>query len=717
MNLFDKLKKEISIPPSLYEKGHFVVDDNVGLSLFVALANNVTKNKYLLITSNLYKASKLYNQIKSLLPETNILLFPNDELIRAESLSESKEMVAQRIYTLNEILNDKPTIIITNIAGATRYLPSRDTFLSKVTSFEVGKSYDLLAIRSKLIKDGYSLVNKIDQSLQFAIRGDILDIYSVNLDNPIRIEFFDNEVESIRFFDLAHQTSIEKVNKVEILPASDILFTDKELERASDKVFEILDKEQNVLSRVDFESLRDSTVNDLEDIKQGYTPQRTYKYYSFIQEKHYSLFDFCSGYKRILVDIDAIEQSNKMLQEESLTYLGEMSEDAKIITHLEMYQDLFRLVNRDGKDTIYTTNFIIKHDDISFGIKSVLYKASKKSDAINIIQNYLAEGYDVVVSINNQENIQFIQEILTNHSIGYEMVHDFGVPKKTKVGISLLNIATGFALPKEKLVYLTANELFNEKVRVGRYDNRFKEGTILKSFEDLKPGDYVVHEYQGIGQFLELTNIEVDGIHKDYLKIAYHGNEFLYVPLAQFQLVRKFQGKEGAAPRLSHLHSKDWENTKKRIKEKVNDLANRLMNLYIERSKIKGFAFAKDDEFQKEFENNFEYELTKDQVTAIKEIKDDMEKDCPMDRLLCGDVGFGKTEVAFQAAFKAINSGKQVAILCPTTLLARQHYELALERFAPFDINIAILSRLVSDKDINAYIEGIKEGKNLKGET
>ena len=711
MDLFDKLKKEISIPPSLFEKGHFVVDDNVGLSLFVSLATNVTNNKYLLITSNLYKATKLYNQVKSLLPDSNVLLFPNDELIRAESLSESKEMVAQRIYVLNEILNNKPSIIITNIAGATRFLPNKETFSSKVTTFEVGKSYDLQAIRSKLARDGYSLVNKIDQSLQFAIRGDILDIYSVNLDNPIRIEFFGDEVESIRFFDLAHQTSIEKVNKVEILPASDILFTENELLNVEDRIFDVLEKEQKALSRVDFENLRDSTVQDLEDIKQGYTPQRTYKYYGFIQDRHYSLFDYCIDFKKLLIDIDAIEQSNKMLQEESLSYLSEMSEDAKIITHLEMYQNLFRLINRDGKDTIYTTNFITKHDDITFGIKSVLYRANKKSDAFSIIQNYLGDGYDIVVAINNKENIQFLQEILTNNNVSYEMVHDFNVPKKAKVGISLLNIAVGFALPKEKLVYLTANELFNEKVKVGRYDNRFKEGTILKSFEDLKPGDYVVHEYQGIGQFLELTNIEVDGIHKDYLKIAYHGNEFLYVPLAQFQLVRKFQGKEGASPRLSHLHSKDWENTKKRIKEKVNDLANRLMNLYIERSKIKGFAFAEDDEFQQEFENNFEYELTRDQITAIKEIKEDMEKDCPMDRLLCGDVGFGKTEVAFEAAFKAINSGKQVAILCPTTLLARQHYELAIERFAPFDINIAILSRLVSDRDINTYIEGIRSGK------
>ena len=179
-------------------------------------------------------------------------------------------------------------------------------------------------------------------------------------------------------------------------------------------------------------------------------------------------------------------------------------------------------------------------------------------------------------------------------------------------------------LPEQKIVYLTGSELFNEKVRVARFDNRFKEGTLLKSYEDLEPGDYVVHEYQGIGQFLELQTLEVDGVHKDYLKIAYNGGELLYVPLAQFQLVRKYLGKEGATPRLSRLHTKDWENQKKRIKERVNELAERLMNLYIERSKIKGFAFQKDDEFQLEFEKAFPYNLTSDQAKAIREIKEDM---------------------------------------------------------------------------------------------
>ena len=291
------------------------------------------------------------------------------------------------------------------------------------------------------------------------------------------------------------------------------------------------------------------------------------------------------------------------------------------------------------------------------------------------------------------------------------MVKEFSLPNKHQVGLAISNLPIGFFLEDEKVVFLTSKELFNEKIRITRFDNRFKEATIIKSYEELTPGDYVVHEYQGIGQFESLETLEVEGKHQDYLKLLYHGGEILYVPLSQFQLIRKYLGKEGVRPRLSRLHTKDWERTKAKIKERIHDLAQRLYNLYLERSHIEGYIFPKDDEFQKAFEDSCEFEITKDQMRSLNEIKADMESSKPMDRLLCGDVGFGKTEVAFRAIFKAINSGKQAVMLCPTTLLARQHYEVAMSRFAGFDIKIAIFSRLVPEKKQKEYIEQVKEGK------
>ena len=691
------------------KKGHFVVDDSIGISLLTALNYFHNDGKYLLITSNLYKAQHIYSLLSSFINPDDILLFPADELIRAETLAQTKEMVAHRLYVLNELVNKKGRIVIANLASVTRYLPSVEIFKQNTIKLAVGEHYDIHEIKKQLIRSGYNQVNKIDQSLQFASRGDILDIFSINYDNPVRVEFFDDEIESIRFFEISTQVSTKNVENVVILPASDCILSEEEIRKSSDKIYDILEKDQKNLDYGTFEKLRDTTTTDIAHILEGQFDERLYKYYGLLTDNHCSLVDYCDGYSIIVVDEPSIEHSNNLLQEDSWKYLNELHEDGKIISHLEMFQDIHRIITFNY--CVTTSELIKTNRDIVFDIRKIPFQASKSNDAINIIHTYLNQEATICLCLNNHEHINAIEEQLTKIGIQYEVTKEFELPKKSKIGISLLNLDSGFFVADLNLVFLTSKELFNEKVRVARFDSRFKEGTILKSYEDLSPGDYVVHEYQGIGQFVEIQTLEVDGIHRDYLKIAYHGGELLYVPLSQFQLVRKYLGKEGSAPRLSRLHSKDWENTKKRIKERVNDLAERLMNLYLERSKISGFAFNKDDEFQKEFEDSFEYELTPDQERVLIDIKNDMEAPHPMDRLLCGDVGFGKTEVAFRAAFKAILSGKQVAILCPTTLLARQHYELALERFSPFDVNIAIFSRLVPEQRQQEYLKQVANGK------
>ena len=695
-------------PSLLTKKGHFVVDDSIGISLLVALSYKKIKGNYLLVVPNLYKAQKIYSLICSFIDSEDVLLFPNDELIRAETLAQTKEMVAQRLYTLNELVNNRGKIVIANIASATRYLPNPDLFKKTVISLEVGGHYDIQEIKKQLLKAGYLLVNKVDQSLEFAHRGDIIDIFSVNYDKPIRIEFFDDEIESIRFFDISNQISTKTVQKVDILPASDIILTDQEIKNGCEKIYDILEEDQKHLDYGTFELLRDATVSDIDRINQSHFDDKTYKYYGLMSERHFSIFDYCPNHTFILVDKVGIDNSNELLQEESINYLNELHERGKIISRLGMFQDIHRLVNFNF---CVTTSELIESDkDVIFNYRNIPYTANKRSDAINIVRNYLNQEYIICLCLSNKEHISVIEDELGALKIPFEFTNPFELPKKAKIGISLANLSTGFYNPDDKMVLLTSKELFNERVRVGRFDSRFKEGTILKSYEELEPGDYVVHEYQGIGQFVEIQTLESEGVHKDYLKIAYHGGEILYVPLSQFQLVRKYLGKEGASPRLSRLHSKDWENTKRKIKERINDLAERLMNLYQERNKVKGFAFNKDDEFQKQFDQSFEYDFTPDQESAWNDIKGDMESPHPMDRLLCGDVGFGKTEVAFRAAFKAILSGKQVAILCPTTLLARQHYELALKRFTPFDVKIACFSRLISEKKQNEFIKGVNDG-------
>ena len=638
------------------------------------------------------------------------MLFPSDELIRADSISQSKEMAANRIYVLNEILNSRADIVICNVASLTRYLPSPSMFKEHVLTFKKGNKCRLEDIKKVLVRSGYYKVNKIDQSLQFAVRGDILDIYSVNYDDPIRIEFFDDEIESIRFFDVATQVSKENIDKVEILPANDFLFSEKEAKEAGEKIYSQLKKDQEVISPSEFDNLRNITETDVMDILEyNYSP-RLYRYYSLISDNTASIVDYCQNYVTVIVDEKSVEESFSLLDEEARSYLYELFENGRMISHLEMYRDYHDL-HFNHSNLIKTKLLSDSSDDITFKCVPVPFSANKDIDALNIIRNYLNQEYKVNISLSSKDQLNLVVDLLSNNHIPFEMVDFLSISDNHKVGLSIASIPNGFVLEEDKIVYLTGKELFNNKVKITRYDNRFKESQIISSYEELNPGDYVVHEYQGIGQFLELQTLQVEGQHQDYLKIAYQNDEILYVPLNQFHLIRKYVGKEGVRPRLTRLHTKDWEKTKEKIKQRIHDLAERLFNLYVERSKVEGYQFAPDDEFQEAFESSFDNELTKDQQKAVEDIKKDMESNHPMDRLLCGDVGFGKTEVAFRAAFKAINSGKQVALLCPTTLLARQHYEVALSRFAGFDIKIAIFSRLVPIKKQNEYIKDIKAGK------
>ena len=710
MDLFSKLKASKNIPPLETNKGLFVVDNTVGISVLISyyFKNNKDDN-YLIVAPNLYNAQNIYNLLVSILGKGNVLLFPVDELIRSEMIAQSKEMVAQRLFVLSEIVNKRAKIIVTSLSGAIRYLPSIEKFKNASFSFKVGKSYDLIEVKKNLAKAGYLKVNKVDSSLQFAVRGDILDIFSVNNENPVRIEFYGDEVESIRYFDIAHQTSISSVKSVDILPSTDILFNDEEISLSINKIKEKKEDDIKKLSIVSKEMLEVTVDNLLNKLIESNIDQTVYKYYSLLSKDVYCLFDYCSNFKKIIVDKEQIEKAIELQNQESQHYLSDLYEEGKALSGLSVNWNFLDIASAQ-ENLWWTTSFKSSEKDVSLDIKPVPYQSVKRSDALDIIRAYLNDNYKILVSMDSKEHIYLLEEMLSSINVSYDYCEEFTLPSHNKIGISLFNIPYGFVLSQERIVVLSAKELFNVKIKSVAYSDKFKEGAIIKSFEDLAPGDYVVHEFEGIGKFVKLETLPIDGQNKDFLKLIYRNDELLYVPLSQFHLVRKYIGKEGFVPRLSKLHGKDWENTKQKIKDRISDLAKRLMDLYIERSKVKGFAFVKDDELQEDFEKDFIYPLTEDQERSIREIKEDMESERPMDRLLCGDVGFGKTELAFRAAFKAIISGKQVAFLCPTTLLARQHFELAKDRFLRFGVNVCMLSRLTNPNDEERYLKQVKNG-------
>jgi transcription-repair coupling factor (superfamily II helicase) len=695
--------------PLFEKKGSLVVDDTIGTGLLFASLFKSHPDNYVIISDNLYGAEKTYEFLLNFLKEEEVVFFPSDELLRSEAISSSRELLAQRLYAMGQLLTPTKKILVTHPAALLRFLPSSDSFKQGIITLKKGQQVNLEELKEKLLTLGYSRVNKVDQSLQFASRGDILDIFSVSALSPTRIEFFDDVVDSLRNFDIASQSSTSEIDSLTILPASDNLLSDNQLNEAASRIKKQLEEDEKTLSPSAKEMIEENVTRDLEDIvSRNYKPT-LYKYYGFSLSSPYSIVSYFSPKSIFIANKEQFIQNCDILLNEAHQYYGELKADCRIISHLDEYMTLDEAL--PNKSIVrYGTKFLQNPDDFVFNVRPIVQNGNGISSIIPTIRSYLATCDKVVVPLAEPHQYDTVKGFIVDNKIPFSEVLDYDLPV-TQLGLSRAPLNQGFEVGEAKIAYISSSELFGHRISSSRFTSRFKDATILKSYEDLRPGDYVVHEYNGIGQFLEIKTLEVDGAHRDYLHIAYAGNESLYVPLEQFRLVRKYSGREGAAPKLSHLSSGEWEKRKAHIKERVNELADRLLALYGTRAKIPGFAFPGDDEFQKKFEDEFPYTLTEDQQRSLDEIKADMEKPLIMDRLLCGDVGFGKTEVAFRAIFKAILAGKQAALLCPTTLLARQHYEVALERFSDFGIRLAIFSRLIPPSVQKSEMKAVREGK------
>lgn len=689
------------------KRGSFVLDDTIGVGLLFASLYHKKKDSYAIVSNNFYTAQKVYEFLLNFVPENDLVLFPSDELLRAEALSSSKELMAQRIYAMGQLAFGKDKILITHPSALCRFLPKKETFEELTIKLKVGSRFSLEKLKTTLINAGYTRVNKVDQSLQFALRGDILDIFSVNYLKPIRVEFFDDEIESIKYFDIASQSSLEKLDAIEILPASDTLLKDDELNDFSLRLNEVMEKDLSLIKSENTRDLYQQTITgDMEDILARNYKNRLYRYYGFALNQANSILSYFDPKVVFIPDKEGFEESSNLIFQEARDYLLELQKNGQAPSHLEEYMTLEEAFL--NKNVSYGSEFSHTPDDEIFQTRSLVSTGAGISSLIPLIDSYRSSK-KIVLTLSDEHQRKTVTNLLSEFHVEYENVKGLSLPEG-QLGVSDFSLNVGFELPSYSVTYISTSELFGKKLVATRFSGRFKNATILKSYQDLKPGDYVVHEYNGIGQFIQVKTMETDGVHRDYLEIAYAGGDELYVPLDQFRLVRKYSGREGYAPKLSHLYSGDWEKKKAKIKSRVNDLADRLIALYGERAKVGGYPFNEDDELQQRFEDEFPYSLTPDQAKSLEEIKKDMEKPYPMDRLLCGDVGFGKTEIAFRAAFKAIDNGKQVAMLAPTTLLARQHYEVAIERFQTFGIHIALLSRMVSAHEIKLVLEGLEKG-------
>lgn len=679
---------------------------NLSLSeeaLLVLAVFHIKQRNIVIVKQNLYTAQKLYERMLAL-TDAPVLLFSVEESLRVEAIARSPEMRASQIEVMATLQEQTPSICITHTAGIMHFTGNPTVFKDHSISIKTDDEIAYEQLKTLLFEAGYAHVSRVDQPLCYAARGGIIDVYSMNHDHPIRIEFFDSIIESIRFFDISTQRTIQIIDEITIIPASDILLSPKEIAEISEKVNQDLEKYGKQLTGVYKETLYNTINGELDDLCNHIQNGNLYKYFAYL--KHPStILDYIDDPLVILSSDEEIKTSTKHIQEETIAYIQEMSKEGLSLPKFSLFAD--PLIECSKHSHLYIAMFVDYKKPIT---SQILMQAVGDLPFEKVMEQILAESkHKKVLIFSTHKEFETVISYLQNQDIPYFILEE-GEPLQIGINIRKKDIVEGFVLVNEGISVYSSKEIFHIQKKQSHYSNKFKEAEVLHDYMELVSGDYVVHNQHGIGKYLGIVNKEIDGVHKDFLNIAYKGNDILLVPLEQFKLIRKFMSKEGATPKLHTLGSSEWEKTKRKVSSKIAELADRLISLYALREDNIGYAFSADTPFQKQFEDDFEFELTRDQEKAVMEIKRDMESYKPMDRLLCGDVGFGKTEVAIRAAFKAVLDCKQVAFLCPTTILSLQHYKTFKKRFANYPVNIAVLNRFISTTEAKRIKKDLKEG-------
>lgn len=700
--LLNILKDSQALHSLLSKKNDIVVNKINDEALLVASAFLMLDKDIVIVKQNQYEANLLYQQLAPMLPQA--LYFPVDESYRVESLASSPELQGQRIGTMYELCSGQKHLLVTHVHAAMRYVPTKEVFKDNCLKLKVGQKTDIYDLQRFLLKAGYLHTTRVDQPFYFSKRGGVIDVFSMQYDHPIRIDFFDDEIDDLKFYDEKTQRTIEKIDEITIIPATDILYNDEELNHVMTSVKDLRDKQYDQIDEIYQDEFEEKIAIDLENIKNHSISSSLYAYYNLFHHVT-NIYDYLDDPMIIVSQMDQIAMQIKTYTAENFFYYHELSQIGKFLNGLNLYLDFYSVT----KDYICFKNISDKQNDVYFNSHEVIFKHENEQDVIKQLKDYLLY-YKILICLENNHQLNLMIEMFDRNEMKYTLT---GIEDKIYDGINMYvgNISSGIELLDEKVVILTSKELFGEvTLRKPKYF-KYKDARVIRDYQELSVGDYVVHDDYGIGQYLGIKTLEVKGFHKDYLYVAYAGDDTLYIPVEQFKLIRKYASSNGKVPTIHSLGSSKWAKAKLKAKGKIDDIADQLISLYAKRMSQPGFSFSQDNDLQIEFEKKFGYELTVDQQRSLDEIKEDMEKPQPMDRLLCGDVGFGKTEVGLRAAFKAILDHKQVAFLCPTTILSMQHYKTAIERFRDFPVEIALLNRFTSTKQKNQILKDLKDGK------
>ena len=612
----------------------------------------------LVVASELYEANLLFEYLSKYTDK--VLFFPMDDFLTSEAISVSPEFKAERIDTLNKLINDDKFIVVTNLMGYLRYLPLPSLWKDSNVNISVNCDYDRDSLLNKLYNMGYIRNVLVNETGNIGVRGYVIDIFPIMEENPVRIEFWGDTVTSIKYFDVDTQRSISEIDNICIYPFTEFLLNDYSIDFINSQKY--LANYGNVASIYNY-------IND------GIC---FFSDYNLILNSYSTLVD-------TIMDYDANYSTDI-----KTNYMNSFTDI--VIKHSVYIMNFDNVVNKSVKSLKFSINNIENYDNNYEKLKSDLL-------------NYVKNNKTVIICVLDKNMASRISNYLEIDDIIYT---DECNIIDGKINLIIKSIPRGFIYGN--YIVISYLDIFSLGNSVKKYKSKFKTGTRTSNILDINKGDFVVHEMFGIGIYDGLVTIPKNGMKKDYLKIIYADDDILYIPVENIDRISKFSGKDGVGVKLNSLSNDNWQKKKGKVKAKLESIADDLLKVSADRELKVGFAFKKDDENQKMFDSGFVYTETPDQIKAINDIKREMESSKPMDMLLCGDVGYGKTEVAFRAMFKVVDSGKQVAYLCPTTILSNQQYTSCIERFKDFPVRIELLNRFVDKSRQKKIIDDLEKG-------
>ena len=711
LDLFGRNRQIVDWKKQLQKKTRQLVMGLSASTKALAIASSLEEQeKILVITSSQNEAERLASDLLSLLGAEKVYTFLAADTPLAEFVFSSQEKIFARLEAMN-FLSDKEKngILIINVAASRLLLPQPDIFKKSELILSVTEEYDIDNLVKSLSRNGYKKVSQVLSQGEYSLRGDILDIFERSAQYPYRIEFFGDEIDGIRIFNPENQLSLENVEQILIEPVTDLLLTEEDYARGQKNL-------EASLSTVVDPSLKSYLEEVLSSVREQYHHADIRKFLSFFYQKEWTILDYLPTHTPIFFDdFQKIMDKHAQFELEVANILTDDLQNSKALSNQQYFANNYQDY-RKYKPATFFSNFHkglgnLKFDALyqfnQYPMQEFFSQFPLLKEEIN---RFRKSGYTVVLQANSASSLQNLHKNLQDYEIHLDYIKDKDIHEKA-VQLIEGNLVQGFNFVDEKIVLITEHEMIQKKIKRRIRRQNISNAERLKDYNELEKGDYVVHNIHGIGRYLGIETIEVSGVHRDYLTIQYQNADRISIPVDQINLLSKYVASDGKAPKINKLNDGRFQKTKQKVQHQVEDIADDLIKLYAERSQLKGFQFSSDDQHQVEFDNAFPYVETDDQLRSIQEIKKDMESDRPMDRLLVGDVGFGKTEVAMRAAFKAVNDHKQVAILVPTTVLAQQHYTNFKERFNDFAVNVDVLSRFRSKGEQKETLEKLEKGQ------